>query len=194
MVPCLFEIWLSLYGVFPVHMFPSCLVPQFPQEENSRDCIYPMELFLLLLFVCFLKILFIWRTEITSRQGGRQEREEEAGSCWADSFMQGSIPGVWDHDLSRRQRLNLLSHPGAPKCHTCIRLNKCLQSLSVAVYVCKYVFENQCVHTWEHLSWCINVAVWTCLWIGHKPCRGRNYVSPLYPITKKRAWQIVGNQ
>ena len=26
---------------------------------------------------------------------------------------QGSIPGPWDHDLSRRQLLKLLSHPGA---------------------------------------------------------------------------------
>ena len=30
------------------------------------------------------------------------------------SPTQGSIPGPWDHDLSRRQTLNRLSHPGAP--------------------------------------------------------------------------------
>ena len=27
--------------------------------------------------------------------------------------MRDSIPGPWDHDLSRRQTLNHLSHPGA---------------------------------------------------------------------------------
>ena len=33
-------------------------------------------------------------------------REREAG-------MRGSIPGPQDHDLSQRQMLNRLSHPGA---------------------------------------------------------------------------------
>ena len=28
--------------------------------------------------------------------------------------MRGSIPGPWDRDLSQRQMLNQLSHPGAP--------------------------------------------------------------------------------
>ena len=28
--------------------------------------------------------------------------------------MWGLIPGSWDHDLSQRQLLNPLSHPGAP--------------------------------------------------------------------------------
>ena len=28
--------------------------------------------------------------------------------------MWGSVPGCWDHDLSQRQMLNQLSHPGAP--------------------------------------------------------------------------------
>ena len=29
--------------------------------------------------------------------------------------MRGWIPGPWDHDLSQRQMLNHLRHPGAPK-------------------------------------------------------------------------------
>ena len=29
--------------------------------------------------------------------------------------MQASIPGPWDHDLSQRQMLNQLIHPGAPR-------------------------------------------------------------------------------
>ena len=28
--------------------------------------------------------------------------------------MWGSIPAPWEHDLSRRQMLNRLSHPGSP--------------------------------------------------------------------------------
>ena len=35
--------------------------------------------------------------------------------------MRGSIPGPWDHDLSRRQKLNPLSHPGAPTIHHLIK-------------------------------------------------------------------------
>ena len=43
---------------------------------------------------------------------GEAEGEGEAGSpTW------GSIPGLWDRDLSRRQTLNSLSHPGAPRVH-----------------------------------------------------------------------------
>nr|XP_054367125.1 E3 ubiquitin-protein transferase RMND5B isoform X6 [Mirounga angustirostris] len=45
------------------------------------------------------------------KQGERQA-EGEAGSLL--SPMRDLIPGTWDHDLSRRQTLNRLSHPGAP--------------------------------------------------------------------------------
>ena len=72
---------------------------------------------LILLFFYLLKdfYLFIWQREITSRQRGRQrETEEEQAPCWAESPMRDFIPGPWDHDLSRRQRLNPLNHPGAP--------------------------------------------------------------------------------
>uniref|UniRef100_A0A8C7AK19 Protein SET n=1 Tax=Neovison vison TaxID=452646 RepID=A0A8C7AK19_NEOVI len=47
-----------------------------------------------------------------------EEREREAGSRQAKSPMRGSIPGHRDHDLSRRQRLNPLSHPGTPRIYT----------------------------------------------------------------------------
>ena len=46
----------------------------------------------------------------TSSVSGRQ-REKQAAS-WAGSLMLGLIPGSWDHDLSQRQILNWLSHPG----------------------------------------------------------------------------------
>ena len=52
----------------------------------------------------FLKILFIYLTEIISRQRER-EREEEAGSPLSREPDVGLDPRNWDHDLSRRQRL-----------------------------------------------------------------------------------------
>ena len=42
----------------------------------------------------------------------RTEGKGEAGS--AGSLIWGSIPRLWDHDLSQRQTLNWLSHPGTP--------------------------------------------------------------------------------
>ena len=42
------------------------------------------------------------------------EQRKKLTTCWAGSPMWGWIPGHWDHDLSWRQMLNLLSHLGAP--------------------------------------------------------------------------------
>ena len=61
----------------------------------------------------FFKILF----EIESKQeraGAGEQREEKQAPHWAGSRMWGSIPGPQDHDLSRRQMLNQLHHPGIP--------------------------------------------------------------------------------
>ena len=46
--------------------------------------------------------------------GGHREMEKQAPH-WAGSTTQGSIPGPWDQDLSRRQTLNQVNHPGAPR-------------------------------------------------------------------------------
>ena len=66
----------------------------------------------------FFKILFIYLTERdhSRREEGKRSQKEEGkqAPCWAESPMWDSIPGPWDHDLSRRQRLNPLSLPGAP--------------------------------------------------------------------------------
>ena len=83
------------------------------------------------LFLIFLKLtliymsgflkrfhLFIWQTKITNRQRGRQ-RERERGKqvpCWAGSPRWVLVPGLWDHDPSWKQRINLPSHSGAPVC------------------------------------------------------------------------------
>ena len=71
------------------------------------------EILVLQLFFWFKKKFFlIYLTETTSRQRGKQKRKQ--APCRAESPMWGSILGPWDHDLSRMQRLNPLSHPGAP--------------------------------------------------------------------------------
>ena len=66
------------------------------------------------LYICFLKFLFIYLTESTSRQSDRQREREKQAFRWARSLMWDSIPGPWNHDLSWRQMLNWLSHPGVP--------------------------------------------------------------------------------
>ena len=43
----------------------------------------------------------------------QREREKQA-PLRAGSLMWIWIQGAWDHDPSRRQTLNLLSHPGTP--------------------------------------------------------------------------------
>ena len=60
--------------------------------------------------------LFIWQRErereITSRQRSRQREKGKQAPRWAGSPMRGSILGSQDHDLSWRQKLNPLNHPG----------------------------------------------------------------------------------
>uniref|UniRef100_M3Z3A5 Uncharacterized protein n=1 Tax=Mustela putorius furo TaxID=9669 RepID=M3Z3A5_MUSPF len=51
------------------------------------------------------------------REAGRERERRKQAPCRAESPMRNSIPGPQDHDLSRRQRLNPLSHPGAPGSH-----------------------------------------------------------------------------
>ena len=63
----------------------------------------------------FFKILFIYlRARQRDWVGGGVEGEREA-PCWARSLLQGSNPGLQDHDLNHRQTLNQLSHPGIPE-------------------------------------------------------------------------------
>ena len=60
-------------------------------------------------------LLFIWQREIPVDRGRQRQRERgKQAPCRAESPMRDLIPGLWDHDLSRRQWPNPLSHPGAP--------------------------------------------------------------------------------
>jgi len=62
----------------------------------------------------FFKILFIYlRKSEKQYERGECQREKQTPQ-WARSPIWGSIPGLRDHDLSRRQTSNWLSHPGAP--------------------------------------------------------------------------------
>ena len=65
-----------------------------------------------------LKILFIYLRETErSQAGGGAEGEGEASSPLSKEpnlGLRGLIPGPWDHDLSQREVINWLSHPGVP--------------------------------------------------------------------------------
>ena len=50
----------------------------------------------------------------TGRQNGRQRQREKQAPGQERNQMRDLIPGRWDHDLSQRQLLNQLSHPGVP--------------------------------------------------------------------------------
>ena len=65
------------------------------------------------LFIYFFKD-FIYLTERERTQGGEAaSRGRGSSPCWARNLLWGLIPAYWDHDPSRRQMLNWLSHPGA---------------------------------------------------------------------------------
>lgn len=64
----------------------------------------------------FLKKIFYsftWETE-REQAGEGAEGQVEAGSLLRREPDKGLIPGPWDHDLSRKQMLHQLSHPGSP--------------------------------------------------------------------------------
>ena len=65
----------------------------------------------------FFKFLFAYLREREKghREGGETEEEGEAGSLPSREPDQGLIPGPQARDLSRRQTLNQLSHPGTPQ-------------------------------------------------------------------------------
>jgi len=72
-------------------------------------------------FLYFFSFLFFWILFIYLRERDRdrestrgEERERQAPRRAGGSPMWDLIPGPRDHDLSRRQLLNQLSHPSAP--------------------------------------------------------------------------------
>ena len=67
----------------------------------------PDPLFIVVVVVVFKDFIFYLTQRQPVREGAHAEGvgEEEPGSQWG-SLMWGSIPGLWDHALSRRQALN----------------------------------------------------------------------------------------
>ena len=89
---------------------------EWQSQTSSKVLKIECELFWLLLF---LKILFTWERErereracVCTRARGRgRDRERSWLPRWSGSLTH-DLTEPWDHDLSQRQMLNLLSHPG----------------------------------------------------------------------------------
>ena len=67
------------------------------------------------LFRPFVLRFYLFERKQEARENKRRgvQRKKQTPR-WAGSQMWGSIPGPWDYDLSWRQLLNWLSHPGIP--------------------------------------------------------------------------------
>ena len=69
-------------------------------------------------------LMYLFQRESTSmsrekgRGKGRSRLPTEQGARHGAQSQDPRIPGSQDHDLSWRQSLNWLSHPGAPYCNT----------------------------------------------------------------------------
>ena len=72
-------------------------------------------------FLFFFKISFIYLREREHKPGKGRSRlpSKRGGQHRAQSHNPGIMTWPWDHDLSWRQMLNQLSHPGAPASFYC---------------------------------------------------------------------------
>ena len=62
-------------------------------------------------FHCFVSRFYLFE----SQSGEEQRVRDKQTPQWVGSLMQGSNPGLQDHDLNQRQTLNQLSHPSTPR-------------------------------------------------------------------------------
>ena len=82
--------------------------------------------------------LIDWLTyKIMHEQGRQAEIEEEADASLNREPDEDSIPRPRDHDLSQRQTLNQLSHPGAP-CLSNLLWRQCPLNTSKVMGVTKW--------------------------------------------------------
>ena len=81
--------------------------------------------FLFFVFLRFYLFIREWAQagEATSRERRGKSRLATEQEAWHGAQL---VPAPWDHDLSRRQTLNGLSHPGTPLCFSFLnsRLNR----------------------------------------------------------------------
>ena len=117
--------------------------PGAPQSKclfERKDSI----LFYSCYIIIYLFILFIHEREREVHMSwgeGQRERDKQTPH-WAGSLKQDSVPGPGDHDLSQRQTLNQLSHPGTPRYHF---FDGCVVFHCVYIYIRIYVCMNMCV-------------------------------------------------
>ena len=63
---------------------------------------------------------FIWESEWEKKSISQRERQREKQTPhWTRNLTQGSIPEPDDHDLSQRQQLSQLNHPGGSSKYRC---------------------------------------------------------------------------
>ena len=100
-----------------------------------------------LLFLFFLRFYLFWererkRARVRGKGQGRKRSRlpaKQGGLTW------GSIPGPQDHDLTHRQTLKWLRHPGTPS--------------FILIYIEKYAYITQ-VHNF------INLSILSCFFIS----------------------------
>ena len=112
----------TLYFIYPFvspwtfGLFPPLgwLLPiMLPWYIHVQAFAWTYALIFLSFFKDFISLFYRERKLRTSGRSGRQREKEKQTPCWAGSPMQDLIPAPWDPDLSQRQMLNQLSHPGA---------------------------------------------------------------------------------
>ena len=130
--------------------------PQLIIHSCDCFCCIPKVFFFLHLFRFFLR-----NRVRQSMSGGGAEREgdieSEAGSrLWASgqyrAWCGAGTHELWDHDLSRSQMLNRLSHPGAPP-------PKSFRLLCSHYYLFPYIFH----YVFKFLIWPIYSLAVCCL-------------------------------
>jgi len=101
---CNSVIYITIYCIY--YFTQIWFVADSPHKNNNQRS--ESQFFLSFFF-------FYWfdREKKSTSRGSSQQREKQAPR-WARSLMWGWIPGPWDHDSSRRQMPNRLSHPGTP--------------------------------------------------------------------------------
>ena len=97
--------------------------------------------------------------------------------------MWGLIPGPWDHDLSQRQRLNQLSHPGAP---FILFLNSSYYDSENIGDICTVRRMISILPSLSESSklWSSSVYLWQTL-------RCAIQIPSCYPATRRGGWELI---